>query len=84
MIGGKAPSEYLKNIEKNMADTSKLSFNLQSHLVSVEDIYCNNFDAYFIKRTKSILTLISNAMGKNISGLDSEDVVNRYGCSLVD
>ena len=84
MIGGKAPSEYLKNIEKNMTDTSKLSFNLQSHLVSVEDIYSNNFDTYFIKRTKSILTLISNAMGKNISGLDSEDVINRYGCSLVD
>jgi len=84
MIGGKAPSEYLKNIEKNMTDTSKLSFNLQSHLVSVEDIYNNNFDTYFIKRTKSILALISNAMGKNISGLDSEDVINRYGCSLVD
>lgn len=83
MIGGKAPSEYLKNIEKNMEDISKLAFNLQSHLVSVEYIYANNFNEYFIARAKSILKLISNAMGKNISGLDSEDVINRYGCSLI-
>ncbi len=83
MIGGKAPSEYLKNIEKNI-DSSKLSLNLQSHLISVQDIYSNNFDEYFIKRTKSILKLISNAMRRNISGLDSEEVIRQYGCSLVD
>ncbi len=76
MIGGKSPGEYLKNIEKNMEDTSKLSKNLESHLISIKDIYSNNFDSYFIKRAKSILGLISNAMGKNISGLESKDVIN--------
>lgn len=83
MIGGKSPGEYLKNIEKNMEDTSKLSKNLESHLISIKDIYSNNFDSYFIKRAKSILGLISNAMGKNISGLESKDVINLYGCSLI-
>lgn len=83
MIGGKAPSIYLANIAKNMADKTKLTANLESHLINTDYIYNNDFDNYFIDRTKKILLLISNAMGKNVIGLDSEDVINRYGCSLI-
>ena len=82
MIGGSSPSMYLSKIEKNMTNASSLDLNLKSHLISVEDIRSNNFDAYFIKRAKSILELISNAMGKEISGLDSENVILKYGVSL--
>ena len=84
MIGGKAPSEYLSKIEReNMTESSVLDENLRTHFISIEDIRTNNFDQYFIKRTKSILQLIENAMGKKISGLDSENVIQRYGVSLI-
>ena len=84
MIGGKAPSEYLSKIEReNMTESSILDENLRTHFISIEDIRTNNFDQYFIKRTKSILQLIENAMGKKISGLDSENVIQRYGVSLL-
>lgn len=83
MIGGKAPSDYLAKIEETMTDPSKLNENLVSHFISVDDIRTNNFDNYFIKRTKSILSLIESAMGKKISGLDSENVIQRYGVKLV-
>ena len=82
IIRGEAPSLYLKRIEEKFLDKSELLNNLKSHLISVEDIYKNDFDAYFIKRAKSILNLISKAMGKEINGLDSEQVKEQYGCSL--
>lgn len=82
MIGGSSPNIYLSKIEKNMTNSSSLDMNLKSHLISVEDIRNNNFDEYFIKRAKSVLNLISCAMGKEISGLDSENVVLKYGKSL--
>ena len=84
MIGGKAPSDYLSKIEETMTDPSKLNENLLSHYISIEDIRTNNFDSYFIKRTKSILSLIESAMGKKMSGLDSENVIQKYGVSLLE
>lgn len=82
MIGGSAPSAYLSKIEKNMIDTIKLDKNLESHFISVDDIKTDNFDNYFIKRAKAILSLIEKAMGKKISGLDSENVIQKYGVAL--
>lgn len=82
MIGGSAPSIYLDKIEKNMTGLSNLENNLKSHYISVEDIRNNDFDNYYIKRTKSILKLIETAMGKPISGLDSENVIQKYGVTL--
>ena len=82
MIGGSAPSIYLDKIEKNMTSLSNLENNLKSHYISVEDIKNNDFDNYYIKRTKSILKLIETAMGKPISGLDSENVIQKYGVTL--
>ena len=84
MIGGKAPSDYLSKIEETMTNPSKLNENLLSHYISIEDIRTNNFDSYFIKRTKSILSLIESAMGKKMSGLDSENVIQKYGVSLLE
>lgn len=84
IIGGNAPSIYLSKIEKDMTDTKILNNNLESHFISVEDIRNNNFDIFFIKRAKCIIKLIENAMGKPISGLDSENVVQKYGEPLND
>lgn len=65
-----------------MTSLSNLENNLKSHYISVEDIKNNDFDNYYIKRTKSILKLIETAMGKPISGLDSENVIQKYGVTL--
>ena len=82
MIGGSAPSLYLSKIEKNMNNTANLDENLKSHFISLEDIKNDNFDVYFIKRAKAILKLVEQAMGKTISGLDSENVIQKYGSPL--
>ena len=37
---------------------------------------------YFIDRTKQIIKCIEKAMGKTISGLDSEDTIREFGVSL--
>lgn len=82
MIGGNAPSKYIEKIEKEMINCENLYINLQSHLIDVDDLRCNNFDSYFIKRAGKILHLISAAMDKEITGLDSERVIKAYGEKL--
>ena len=46
-------------------------------------IYKNNRkNEYFIDKTKNILNLISIAMGKNISNLDSDEIIQEFGKSF--
>lgn len=82
-IGGSAPSKYIQKIIKdNRVTEEDLNFYLASHLINVEDFKNNDFDAYFNKRAKSLLKLISKAMNKQISNLNGEDVVKAFGTSL--
>ena len=82
-IGGSAPSKYIQKIIKdNRVTEENLNFYLASHLINVEDFKNNDFDAYFNKRAKSLLKLISKAMNKQISNLNGEDVVKAFGTSL--
>ncbi|MEV9641023.1 DUF262 domain-containing protein [Mammaliicoccus sciuri] len=82
-IGGSAPSKYIgKIIKEKQATETDLNNYLASHLMSVEDLKKDDFDEFFIKRAKSLLDLISNAMGKPISNLDGEDVVKGFGVTL--
>lgn len=83
IIGGTAPSVYLKKIEKDnhVTDISLDGF-VASHLVDIADLRADNFDAYFIKRTKCLLSVIGKAMGKSIGNLNGEDVIAAFGCSL--
>ncbi len=82
-IGGSAPSKYIqKIISDNLVTVDNLNRYLASHLINVDDIKNNAFDEYFIKRAKSLLTLISNAMDKQISNLNGEDVVKAFGKPL--
>ena len=82
MIGGSAPSKYLKKIEANVAKDS-LNGNLASHLVEVSAIRADDFDGYFVARAKSIVALIENAMGKPVSGKDTDETISAFGASLV-
>jgi len=83
-IGGAAPSVYLSKIRKEGSVTTDEALNaiLESHLIDANDMRANNFNAYFIKRAKALLRLISEAMGKEIVGWDSQEVIEAYGESL--
>lgn len=83
-IGGSAPSKYLLKIEeKGKVSSSELNGYLQTHWIDIDAIRSDAFDEYFIARAKTLLDKISDAMGKTISGRDSEEVVNAFGTKLV-
>ena len=80
-IGGVAPSEYLKAIEKNVS-TDALDENIQSHGIDVTSLREDDFDTFFALRAKILLELIGKAIGKRIANLDSTDVVEAFGTAL--
>jgi hypothetical protein len=80
-IGGVAPSEYLRAIEKNVSADS-LNDNIQSHGIDVTSLREDDFDMFFACRAKTLLELISKSMGKRITNLDSTDVVDAFGMAL--
>lgn len=79
-IGGVAPSKYIGKIEKN---GKVLSSVLDDYLIThkINPVLCrtDDFDAFILDRAKQLLDVISKAMGKQINGRDSEDVVNSFG-----
>jgi uncharacterized protein with ParB-like and HNH nuclease domain len=83
IIQGDAPSMYLTRIVKqNNVSEDELNKALVSHLVNVSDIRGDDFQAYFIKRAKALLSLIGTAMGKPIQNLNSDEVIKDFGGSL--
>lgn len=83
VIGGKAPSTYLKSIGKQI-DDEKLDDALKSNLIDVESIKNDDFDGFIIKRAISLLNLVDKAMGKKVSDRSNEDVIKAFGSALVD
>lgn len=82
-IGGKAPSRYLMEIEKNYAmSSSRLNEILQTHQIRPELLRGDNFEDFIRYRASSLLDLIEEAMGKAVSGRDSEEVIREYGAAL--
>ena len=82
-IGGEAPSKYSKKILKAaQIDEIQLKNRVESHLVNYNAFINDDFDTYFIDRAKAIMSVIEDAMGKNISDKGSEQTVNIYGVSL--
>lgn len=82
-IGGVSPNEYLSKIEvKGQVDSLDLDNYLATHWIDVNSCRTNNFDSHIILRAKKLLDAIELATGKNISGRDSEEVVNSFGKSL--
>lgn len=80
IIGGKAPSEYMKKIEKDghvtEADANHFA---ASHLIDVDHFRADRFNEYFIFRAKGLLRIIGDAMGKPVTGLSGEDVIKDFG-----
>lgn len=83
VIGGKAPSVYLTNIEKqSKRDSSRLYEILKTHKITPELLRSNEFENFIRDRASKILNLIEAAMNKRISGRDWDQVIQEYGDSL--
>lgn len=83
-VGGSAPSAYLAKIEgEGRVAEDDLDKYLETHLVNVNALRNDDFDTYFISRAKSVIALISSAMGKAVTNLDGDDVVEAFGSPLV-
>lgn len=83
IIGGSAPSIYLKKIEKDgHVSEEQLDRYVVTHLIDVGNLRADDFDAYFINRAKAILEKISQAMGKQIANLSGEDIILAFGKPL--
>ena len=83
IIGGKAPSVYLTNIEKQSnIDSPRLDEILKTHKIAPELLRSDSFENFIRDRASNILDLIEAAMNKRISGRDSDEVIHEYGDTL--
>lgn len=81
-IGGVAPSKYLKAIEDTNVAAAALNANVESHGIDVTSLRSDDFDKFFAFRAKTLLNLLTKAMGKRINNLDSTDVIEAFGMPL--
>jgi hypothetical protein len=83
IIGGKAPSDYLRSLEKNhRVDPERLDSILLSHLISPDLLRADDFDRFYQGRARRLLDLIEDATGKPILGRDSDEVIQTFGGPL--
>lgn len=83
VVKGVAPSAYAKKIEEgNHVTADDFDRYMSTHLVDVELLRADDFDAYFIDRARGIIKLIGDAMGKTVSNLAGDDVVEGFGAPL--
>lgn len=83
-IGGVAPSQYIsKRIEKdNNVQPATLDLYLESHMLSPALMRSDDFSGHIIYRAMKLLDAIETAMGKKITGRDSQEVIDAFGGSL--
>ncbi|MDD2219899.1 MAG: DUF262 domain-containing protein [Desulfoplanes sp.] len=85
ILGGKAPSTYLKRIVDNHnVDELALTKHLVSHLITPDLLRADDFDNFIADRATRLLDIIETAMGKRIAGRESEETVNAFGRALVE
>lgn len=84
-IGGNAPSVYLKSIMKKVSGLTEqeLQERVESHMINWDALSSDDFDTYFIERSKAILILIEKAMGKQVSDKASDETIKQFGQSLL-
>ena len=83
-IGGVAPSKYLEKLEKKGAVSSDvLNEYLETHWINSELLRVDDFQDFIVDRSKKLLTAIEQATGRTIMGKDSDEVIQRFGASLL-
>lgn len=71
MIGGDAPSSYLKKIQNHQQvqlDEQAMNNLLESHRIPVNAIRSDDFEAFYVARKAALLRLIESVMGKSLVG----------------
>lgn len=67
MIGGKAPSSYLKSVQGHaqvqMGDDA-MNAILESHFIAPQSMRVDDFEQFFAQRQQSLLAIVAQAMGK--------------------
>jgi len=83
IIGGNAPSRYLGDLESNHGmERARLDEILRSHLIDPNLLRSDDFHGFLRDRAIRLLDLIEGAMGKRVSGRDSDEVVREFGAPL--
>ncbi|WP_041780253.1 hypothetical protein [Allocoleopsis franciscana] len=76
LLGGKAPSEYLANLEAQGMSRQRIDEILRSHLIEPETLRNDDFEGFFEARTQALLAMIGKAMGKSSTVEASEGLAN--------
>lgn len=82
-IGGRAPSEYIGTMANKGLTQEQMRDAISSHKVDYDLLKADNFDGFIIDRATRLLDRIELAMGKAVSGRDSEDTIKAFGSPLV-
>lgn len=82
-IGGRAPSEYIQTMFNKGLKDQEVRDAIESHKINYELLKDNKFNSFIIDRAKKLLDRISKAIGKNVSGRDSEETIKAFGSSLI-
>lgn len=83
-IGGRAPSLYIQTIRNRGLQEQQIDEIMLSHNINPTLLKNDDFDAFIIDRAKRLLGLIEKAMGKSVTGRDSESTIQNYGVSLIE
>lgn len=70
MIGGKAPSKYLDQIQRHAqvkSDDSTMDAILRSHLIDPAQLRADQFEPFYQARKAALLSLVAGAMGKSLA-----------------
>jgi len=76
MIGGDAPSSYLKKIQDHQQvqlDEQAMNLLLKSHRIPVEATRSDDFEAFYAARKVALLNVIEAVMGKSLSSNSQYD-----------
>lgn len=82
-IGGSAPGDYLKVIEKKAGIEGGLIDDLlRTHLVNPQALRANDFDAHFARRREALVQLVEGAIGKavqrDVSAGEPEETLDHF------
>jgi len=84
LLGGKAPSAYLSSLEKSCGHTAdRLDEILRTHQLEPGLLRSDAFHEFILVRATRLLNLIEDAMGKAVSGRDSDEVIAAFGAPLI-
>ena len=81
-IGGRAPSLYIQTMKNKGLSDELVTEAISSHQIDFTLLNEDNFYEFIIDRAKRILNLVEEAIGKKLSGRDSEETIKAFGGSL--